>query len=250
MNATTTPPVITYGPSEEAWAAYPAMLQALIREQGFTRMLDIGGGANPTLPAEFIRGQQLEYTLLDISQAELDKAPPEYHKLRLDITGGTPPRGSGGYDLAFSKMLAEHVTQGEKLHQNVFALLKEGGMAVHFFPTLYAFPFVVNRLIPERLAAWLLDKLSPRDKIQQGKFPAYYSWCRGPRRSAIRRFEQLGYQVAAYHGYFGHVGYYRRVPPLRWFHQALTRWLLRNPAPLFTSYAIVVLRKPPRPGAP
>ena len=46
-------------------------------------------------------------------------------------------------------MLAEHVPDGYRFHSNLFELLKPGGVAFHFMPTLYSPPFVINRLLPE-----------------------------------------------------------------------------------------------------
>ncbi|MGA9119805.1 MAG: class I SAM-dependent methyltransferase, partial [Bacteroidota bacterium] len=144
----------------------------------------------------------------------------------------------------FSRMLAEHVRDGRMFYTNVWQMLARGGVAVHFFPTLYALPFLVNWLTPEVLANSIANVLTPRDKYQHAKFPAYYSWCRGPIHGQLRRLVDLGFDIIEYKGFFGHPGYYRKVIFLKRLHELKTNYLLKRPNPLFTSYAYVVLKKP------
>jgi hypothetical protein len=105
-------------------------------------------------------------------------------------------------------------------------------------------PFAANRLLPEPLADLALGIVSPRkDRYRHEKFPAYYSWSRGPSKAALQRFQSLGFEVLRYSGYFGHA-YYKSLPLL----DRLERWkseqLLRHPIPHLCSYATVLLRKP------
>ena len=233
---------ITFGPSDEVWKDFPLELKRLILERRLIRICDVGGGANPVVSDSFISEHKLQYTLLDISQKELDKAPSHYRKRCQDITRGVPEVGA--YDLVFTHMLAEHVQDGRALHQNVHTMLAPGGIAVHFFPTLYALPFVVNRLVPDRLATWLLDLVSPRDKYQNAKFPAFYHWCRGPTKAVVDRLEGIGYEVVEYRGLYGHGGYYARFPVLLSIHKAVSQLFMRLQVPQLTSFALVILKKP------
>lgn len=236
---------IFYGISSDAWENVVPLVQKLILERGCRRVVEIGGGANPTFDLAFIEHHGIEYTLLDISQAELDKAPDGYRKVRADICAPQLPLDTAGYDFAFSRMLAEHVPNGERFHRNVHSLLKDGGAAFHFFPTLFAPPFIVNKLMPERLAESLLHLLQPgRDRHGKvGKFPAHYQWCRGPLKSQIRRFEKAGFEVAEYAGFYGHEPYYRKMPPIHRAHLRLSQYLSRHPIPAATSFAHVLLIK-------
>jgi hypothetical protein len=59
----------------------------------------------------------------------------------------------------------------------------------------------------------------------------------------LKKYEELGYEVIEYRGFFGHHGYYNRLPFLKRIHELKTDYLLRKPSPLFTSYAYVVLKK-------
>jgi len=233
---------VSYGFFEEVWSGYDQFLRELVSQHASKSVLDVGGGANPALPYRFVEEQGLAYSILDIAEKELEKAPAQYSRIVADIASPDlqiPSR----YDLIFTKMLAEHVRNGEALHRNIFALLKPGGIAVHFFPTLYAAPFVANRLLPEWLADQVLAMVSPRDRHQHDKFPAYYSWCKGPTKKAISQFRTLGYEVMDYVGYFGH-NYYQRIPLVKQVNKALTDYLLHHPLPHLTSFARVVLRRP------
>jgi SAM-dependent methyltransferase len=203
---------------------------------------EIGGGANPLFSRDERERLRLTYTLIDIDATELAKAPDDLHKIALDITS-RPLLGQ--FDIIVSKHLAEHVTDPEAMHRHIRAMLRPGGIAIHFFPTLYSAPFMLNRLIPERLAERILLHLQPfRAKGgNQRKFPAYYRWCRGPTRYQIRRLVRTGLDVEEYIASFGHA-YYVRASVLQRLEDAKTRFLLRHPSALLTSYAVVVLRRP------
>jgi hypothetical protein len=139
-------------------------------------------------------------------------------------------------------MLAEHVPDAHRFHRNVYEILRPGGVAFHFFPTLYALPLLANRLIPERASVAALRVFSPRDPVKEGKFPAYYRWCRGPNTTLMRRFEELGYEVEEYDGFFGH-DYYDRIPIVRSLHRWMTQFLVRYPVRWLTCVAYLILRR-------
>lgn len=233
---------ISYGLSEEAWSSHPGFLRNLVETRGGLRIADIGGGANPVLSPDYIASRGVKYTLIDIEADELAKAPDCYDKLVGDVT--SPQCGEdNSYDLVFSAMLAEHVKNGESLHRNLFRILAPGGLAFHFFPTLYTPPFLANFLLPERLSEKLLDIFNPRDRFQRAKFPAFYSWCRGPSEGQVARLRAIGYEIEMYRGFFGHT-YYNKLPVLRSVAGALARYLVEHPVPQLTSFAWLLMRKP------
>jgi SAM-dependent methyltransferase len=220
------------------------VLDLLEREKPAT-VCDVGGGAQPSLTRTEVEDNGVEYTLLDISQVELDKAPAEYVKVCLDVNAPLPA-GHQRYDLVISHMLAEHVEDPISFHRNIFDLLTPNGVAAHMMPTFYDPAFLANQLLPSRLTTDLVRRAQPERDLGHfaGKFPAYYRWCRGPSRRHIRRFESLGFQVEAMTGYFG-TGYLGRVPRLdRMYQRSWVGTLLRHPAPLLTSYCWMVLRRP------
>ena len=244
---------VDYAHSRTAPRRFRLELDSLI-DAGATRFCDIGGGANPIVPIERVEAAGLEYAVADSSADELDKAPAGYRLAELDIADRAAVTAfaaeRGRFDVVLSKWTAEHLPDGAAFHSHVFELLEPGGTAVHLFPTLYSPVFALNRVLPDGISEALLSRVGGGREAEgtHGKFRPYYSWCRGPSRRGIRRFEGLGYSVETYVGFFGH-GYYKRVSPLQRVHDALTDQLLRRPMPALTSYALVTLRRP-GPSAP
>lgn len=205
---------------------------------------ELGAGANPVLATHpRVAAGELELVLIDISREELDKAPAVGEKLCLDVAAQKFPLDDAA-DLACSQMLAEHVRDGEQLLRNVARLLRPGGAYLQLSPTLYTLPFVVNRIAPQKVSEVMLDTFQPRDRVRRGKFPAYYSLCRGPSESQIERIERAGLRLVAARGYFGH-SYYRRVPVLRQLEGLKSRMLVRHPLPWLCSFCVFVVERPP-----
>lgn len=236
--------VVNYRSSEELWGSYASMLVELAKEHGVTAVGELGGGASPLLADESTWGFVPTRAIYDISVEEMDKASEHLDKRQADLC--TPLEGAGGeYDLVFSKMLCEHLPDPEAFHRNCFHLLRPGGRSVHFFPTLYAAPFVLNRVIPEQTARKVLGVVQPGrlDNPLTEKFPAYYRWCRGPTPASLRRYEALGFEVEEWRAGFGH-SYYSRLGSLDRLEQVKARALVKRPVRSLTAFATVVLRKP------
>ncbi|MBA3921664.1 MAG: methyltransferase domain-containing protein [Nostocaceae cyanobacterium] len=233
---------IKYAHFSNAWIDFYDVLTKLLTSPQITKNCELGAGANPYLPLDFIESHGLEYTILDISAEELQKAPDGYHKLQADITD-SKLNLSERYDLVFSMQLAEHVISGLNFHQNIQKILHQGGYSFHLFPTLYAIPFMMNRYFPQDLSTWIL-LLNDPSRIKEGnrgKFPAYYSWCQGPTEKQMNNFETLGFEIEEYVGFFGH-DYYLNFPPLKALSEVVADKLLKKPIPQLTTYAYVLLR--------
>ncbi|WKW12435.1 methyltransferase domain-containing protein [Pseudogemmatithrix spongiicola] len=239
-------PTITYSAWEQfpGWSGAPDWIAALVRRHAARHVLEIGAGANPTLPLDRLADLGIaQYTTNDVSADELAKAPPGYETLCADFTDPALVLARQ-YDFICSRMVNEHVRDGETYFRNIYRALTPGGVTAHAFSTLYALPFLANRLMPEAVSSALLNLFAPRDRHQHDKFRAYYSWSRGPTVRQIRRFERLGFEVLEYRGFFGHRYYEHRLAPLHRAELAKERWLLRHPIPQLTAYATVVLRRP------
>ncbi|HSW12143.1 MAG TPA: methyltransferase domain-containing protein [Solimonas sp.] len=231
--------VVSYGLWEDAFAGFQPRLMDCLETLRPQTVCEIGGGARPSVGLDTVQRLGLRYVVLDISREQLDLAPAGYDKRVCDISARNPYL-EPGYDFMFSRMLAEHVADGAQFHRNVFQLLRPGGVALHFMPSLYATPFLANRLLPQGLSTALWQAIRRRDSA---KFPARYSWCCGPTDHMRARFEDLGYEILEYRGFYGH-GYYRRLPPLHGLVQRIARLLLAHPQPLLASYVWLMLRKP------
>lgn len=235
-------PRIVGVPHVELRDGYRDLVVDWIRRSDAADVCDIGGGRNPMLSPELVDELDLRYTVLDISQNELDLAPKTFERVCADIAG-EHFETENAFDLMFSKFVAEHVANGELLHRNVLQSLKPGGTAIHYFPTLYCLPFMANRILPEAVGSRVLDVVSPRNRNRAEKFPAHYSWTRGPTRRQLERLRHVGFEVVEYTAGFGH-GYYRRIPVLREIAKRWFRTAEHHQWYTFSSFAIVVLRKP------
>ena len=240
---------IEYYLTQDAGKRFISDLKSLALKPDVKKICDVGGGANPILSLDFINEHGLEYTILDISAEQLAKAPDGYHKLQVDITNPNFNLDVE-YDLVFSKFLAEHVSSGLLFHKNIMSILRKGGYAFHYFPTLYNLPFLMNYIMPKKLSERILLFVAPHRKKEgnHGKFPAYYSWCRGPIKSQINKFDSLGYNIEMYRGFFGHKFYNisKKIKIFKVF-VVLNRWfsrlLVKHPLPWITTFAHVLLRK-------
>jgi SAM-dependent methyltransferase len=227
------------------WDMAQGYFKSLLAEYACRRILEVGAGANPTLSPAYVKATRLVYVTSDSSDKELQKADVAFEQLVLDMSSNViDPALTESFDCVLSRMVGEHVSDGNQYHRNIFKLLRPGGISAHCLSTLWTLPFAVNRLFPERLTHMLQHTFGPRDEYHNGKFKAYYSWSRGPSKAMIQRFEQIGFEIVCYNGYFGH-GYYRKRLP--WLHQLeliKIRVLLKCPIPQLCSYAALVLRKP------
>jgi SAM-dependent methyltransferase len=237
-------PVIEYCETGDTAKSFDNLAKTIIETYGSRVVYELGGGANPILSLEYLKQQGLDYSIFDISAEELAKAPNGYRTCVMDVCSSIGGLANSA-DFIFSKWLVEHITNPVQFHQNVFTMLKEGGIALHYFPTLYAPPYLVNKLLPDAVSSALLMLLQKgrETKGHHGKFPAYYRWCRGPLAVQFRRFESVGFRVIKYIGLFGHAPYYEKFPLLLRTHRSLAKWLVNHPCPLFTTFAYVVLQK-------
>lgn len=224
------------------WSKTETFIKDLIVKNNIRSILEIGAGANPTISPDFIRQNNLSYTISDVDDFELSKADEIYSKLVIDLSQ-KDIRLQQKFDLVFSRMVGEHIKDAKTLHENVYNNLITGGISFHCFSTLYALPFVVNRILPESLSDFILSIVAPRDNDKHGKFKAHYSWSRGPSKKMIDNFEQVGYEVIEYIGYFGH-GYYYKIPVLNKIEMLKSKILQKLEIPALTAYAHIILQKP------
>jgi SAM-dependent methyltransferase len=229
------------------WESGSVLLKQQITTLRLKNVADIGGGANPLLDHAFIEESGVDYSLLDISKAELDRAPAYYKKIQVDVAApeGYFLRrvGEEQFDLVFSHMFLEHVPNPLRVHRNIYASLKPGGLAIHFFASSNNLPLTMNRLLP----GWVTDILTRvaqpnRDLIgYEKKFPAYYAMCGAPSKALNSKYREIGFDVLRHTGFIGH-DYYKRVPILREIERGLRPILLATGIPLISD-SLLILRK-------
>ena len=130
------------------------------------------------LAEEDVRALGATYTVNDIDPDELARAPEWVSRLEGDIADPSLLGGEDGFDVVFANMVFEHVSDPQEGYRNIVARLSPGGYLVNFVPTMYAPPFVLNKLLPEDLTSRLLLRIQPHRHVgDKPKFPAYYRWC-------------------------------------------------------------------------
>jgi len=223
----------------DAMQGYDDALRSIVAQYPDAAILELGGGRRPSFQLSELPDNLKSYTVNDISDEELSLVPEGYDTACFDVAGDASGF-EGRYDVVFSRFLAEHVRDGRAMHRNIYKVLKPGGVAFHLIPTLYALPFVINRLLPERIGEKVLA-LNPRREISP-KFPAFYSWCRGNTPAMRRLFDQIGYERVEIRGFYGHF-YYETIPLLREIESWFAHLACRNEWSWCTSYAYVIARK-------
>jgi len=226
----------------QSWHDHPKILQTCIEKVQAKTILEIGAGPNPSISPETISKYNIQYHLNDYSAEELSKGNNEY----LKIPGNFAElEGIGKYDLICSRMLLEHVNDPKALHQKIYDHLNPGGIAVHFFATLYALPTLLNLILPESFSSSLLKWGQGRDEEVHGKFPAKYKWCKGPMKGFAKRFEKMDFEVLEHRGYVGH-DYLVNRKGLHTLEKCYSKLLLKLNSPLLCSNSILVLQKSSR----
>src|SRR5262249_6987996 len=149
-----------------AWDHYAPVVKALSQRLGLGRLCEIGGGRNPLLTLS--EGSEIgaRYKVNDISAGGLSLVPDGCETACFDGAGDPAALPAAlSFDLVFSRMVFEHLRDVAGAWANLHRLLKPGGVALAFIPTLYALPFMTNRLVPEWLSGAIVDRLYPhRDR--------------------------------------------------------------------------------------
>lgn len=229
-----------------SWSSYKDTIVRLSQEYGLHRHLEVGGGRDPLFTPDDAADLGLDVSLNDISAGELALAPAAFRKVCCDVAHADTMAHvqSGSYDFVYSRMVAEHVRSSRMLWQNQFEMLAPGGLALAFFPTLYAPAFALNRLVPERLSSAIVRRLFP-DRHADGdnpKFPAFYDNCYGSAAPIEPLLNGIGFRNVLVLPFYGY-SYFWKVPVLREIDAAFTRFVSERDWRTFTSFAYVIAEK-------
>lgn len=198
-------------------------------------ILEIGGGAHPSIQNR----ENLDYSMVDPDQSELNKAPDDVIKLQGLVQNLDSVKK---YDLIISKMVLEHVKDPDSFHKSVLDLLKPNGRAIHFFAGRHSLPALVNRMLPESFGDAILGMLKNRNLSESPKYEAYYSRTLGHTKEQIEYFESLGYKIDSYSSFVGHK-YLASIPLIEAIERGYTNFLTRIEAKKLATVALVVLKK-------
>ena len=229
-----------------AWDNYKKTIVELSHERRLLRHLEIGGGRDPLFLPDEARAHGFDITLNDISAHELSLAPASYAKIECDIAspGGAAILGEGRYDIAYCRMVMEHVPDVAAMWRNIGAVLAPGGVALSFFPTLYAPPYLLNRIIPESVSRRLLEAVFP-DRKQHGdnpKFPAYYDYCFSDERKIVPMLQAAGFSDVLVLPFWGY-SYFWKFPGIKQIDAAFNRIAQKHGWRAVSSFAYVIATK-------
>jgi SAM-dependent methyltransferase len=200
-------------------------------------ILDIGSGAEPTLaPAERPPGSR--YVGLDISRHELDRAPAgSYDEVRVADVRERLPELAGRFDLIVSFQVLEHVKPLDVAIENMRSYLRPGGVMVHRLSGGWSVASLVNRAVPERLAAWLELRLRGRDP--DSVFPATYDRCTHAGLEGMLGQFSSHRVVPQYTGAL----YFRFLRPLQALYLGFEEWTCRRDKRDLASYYVLSARR-------
>ncbi|MDO8432772.1 MAG: class I SAM-dependent methyltransferase [Candidatus Binatus sp.] len=143
--------------------------------KGECAVLDVGAGRKPTFPRDR-RSPNCYYAGLDLSAAELAKAPPGSYdgSWASDITRKVPEL-EGRFDLVLSWQVLEHVKPLDASIENIRSYLRPGGRLIATLSGAFSTYGLINQVVPARVGVWAMSKLLGRDP--ETVFPAYYDHC-------------------------------------------------------------------------
>jgi SAM-dependent methyltransferase len=229
---------------EWALANYKRTVTEFCKTFAAQRLIEIGGGRDPLFDLQEIERLGVQMTINDISAGELAVLPPGYHTARFDVAGDASHLAEfrNSFDLAFSRMVFEHVADGQRAWTNLYELLAPGGVALAYIPTLYSLPFVVNWLLPDKLAANIVKSIyKHRTDEADPVFPARYSWCYADARMP-KMLSSIGYREVFVQPFYAH-GYYKPFPPIHRIHRWFSDIARRHDWRAIASFAYVAVRK-------
>jgi len=232
--------------SQWAWDNYEGLVVDLAQRLGLREVCEIGGGRDPLFDAATARGHGLDLVVNDIDAGELALTPPGLRTIRFDVAGDLSELGDASnlFDMMISRMVFEHIDGVPRAWANMRRLLRPGGIGLAFFPTLYAWPFLLNYVIPEKASRALLHTLFPNRADGGGdpKFPALYDHCITSEQKQRRMLGPIGFSEIQIMPFWGH-GYLDRVPVAREIDAGINRLAAKLDIRLLTTYAFVLVRK-------
>lgn len=228
-----------------AWRNYKAVLADLVHIRNARRIMEIGAGRFPLFDHAEIGSLGVEYIANDVDPAELSRAPQGVSNACFDIS--TPDAVQinslcDTIDLAFSKMVFEHISDARQAYINLYKMLAPRGICLNFHPVLFSLPFVANYLTPTASAEKILQTLAPkRHRGDQPKFPAKYDrcWVSQSWRNTLR---SIGYRHVWQLPFWFHE-YFKNFPGLRECDWALNSIAERANWTMMASYCYTIVVK-------
>ncbi len=158
-------------------------------------VIDVGGGKRPAIAPEVKTSLHLQVIGVDISQEELNAAPPSGYD-RVICRDVTTETALPEADLAICRSVTEHLNDPSAMYLNIFRALRPGGFLISYVPNKFA-PFaLVNAAVPNQFSKVLLSFFQWESKEETG-FPAHYRHCYPSRLEAL--LLGVGFRVVRIH---------------------------------------------------
>jgi len=240
-----------FGP-ENAWRNYNKILSYELDEIRRKKpknqkiyVLEVGAGKYSSFTEELKDKYSIELTGLDISENELRQNKLNDACIIFDATNNSYEEALSNfrqkYDLALSRMFLEHINKPEITHRMICYCLREGGIALHFYPALFEPAFVLNRITPNGIAGRIIRALSSqRETI--GIFPAYYKKCRAINNDLKDFYKTCGFSLKTEAVHYS-TDYFSFLFPLNALYLPIFLLLSRLNCKMFASYVICCLKK-------
>ena len=210
----------------DAWALQPGMA-----------VLDVGAGAEPTIPADR-RPPGVHYAGLDVSAHELRRAGPGAYDETLVASITEPqPALHGRFDLVVSYHVLEHVEPLATALEQMRLALKPGGRLVIQLAGGRSLSGVLNRLVPHGFAKWAMQRLLHRDP--ESVFPAHYDHCHD---DGIRE-RMTGWSQVEITPLYTNAGYLAFARPLQAAYLGVEEWIVRTDRRNLATYYQVDARR-------
>jgi SAM-dependent methyltransferase len=156
---------------------YSATFEARVQEAVCPgmRILDVGGGRQPTLAREE-RPPGCYYVGLDLSVEEMEKAGPGVYDEMIEADATAPiDRLKDSFDLIVSFQVMEHVKPLDVAIENLRLYLRPGGRLIAQMSGKFAVFGLLNQALPDKAGMWALTHLVGKSPSEV--FPAFYHRC-------------------------------------------------------------------------
>jgi SAM-dependent methyltransferase len=161
-----------YVQDANAFGFYGKIGTMLLSHPRVTRVLDCGAGKRWHFPSHYKIWYGIDLVGLDIDAAEMVDNKDLNSWVECDVTKEIPVEPNS-VDLIMAYSGIEHFNDNEAFLKQAYSALRPGGFLLAQFPSRFA-PFaIVNRLLPKRAAAKLLN-WSMREYADRLGFSAHY----------------------------------------------------------------------------
>ena len=181
------------------FAIYDWVARALLGEPGANTVVDVGGGRTWYFGETYRQNAKFRLIGIDIDAGELALNGSLDEAIATDVSASLEV-ADGSVDLLLSRATVEHIHDNKAFIANVVRALRPGGKAAFVFANKWAPPLILNRLIGNRVANFLLLALVPGTK-GYGGFKSYYDHCsfHDFRRQLLSAGLEIDYEYCSYY---------------------------------------------------